>query len=500
MEETILNNANLGKINIDKPGYDRADLKTSILHIGVGGFHRSHQSYYLDKLMSQTQDTSWGIQGVGLREGDRNIDKALNSQDGMYTLIVKKPNGEINNKVIGTIDSHLLAVDKSSEVLAKMISEEIKIVSLTITEGGYNFNPATGEFNFENPDIIHDLANIDAPKTAFGYIVRALELRREKGIKPFTVVSCDNIQENGHVAAKMISAFAHKYNAELGAWIDENVAFPNSMVDRITPVTTKEDIQELKETTGIVDQWPVTCEPFIQWVIEDKFCNDRPALEKVGVQFVKDVAPYEKMKLRLLNAGHSVLGIIGSLLAFPTIDKSMTSPTLAKFMRGYMDKEVTPNLDALEGIDLTAYKDELEVRFGNPNIDDHLTRICSQSSAKIPVFVLPTLLDNLEKGTSIDFVSFLLASWCLYYMNQKDIQGNTLEIIDENEATLLEYAKATSVENPTAFLAYNEVFGALKDNEVFVAAYTKYINTILVGDVAYDVLFEAFVEENLAKA
>lgn len=466
---------------ISCPTYDRKKLKTGIVHVGVGGFHRSHQAYYIHSLLEQQNALDWGICGVGLREADRNIANVLKKQDYLYTLIVQHPNGDVKTEVIGAMNDFILAVDTPELVIEKMANPDTKIVSLTITEGGYNFNPNNGEFNFENPDIQQELQNPDKPKTIFGYLTAALKKRKAAGLPPFTVLSCDNIQHNGDMAAKMLLAFAQKQDTELAEWIKENVSFPNTMVDRITPVTTSAEINYLKDTFNLEDEWPVVCEPFIQWVVEDNFANGRPPLEKVGVQFVPDVSPYETMKIRLLNAGHSVLGITGAIHGHATINVCMEDATFAKFMRKYMDLEVTPVLGTIEGMDLEQYKDSLEERFANPNIKDSVGRICSESSAKLPKFLVPTLQENLASGGSIDYATFILAAWCYYSDKGLNENNEPLEIIDALKAELHEAASGTK-EDSLAFLKLTELFDNLIDNKRFTDKYTEYVQSLYKGD------------------
>ncbi len=310
-----LNQTTLSKISeqVPCPTYDRQQLKNGIVHFGVGGFHRSHEAYYIHQLLEKYNATDWAICGVGLREADRNMANVLQKQDCLYTLVTQHPDGKVESEVIGSIMDYHLAVDDPQLVIDMMVHPNTKIVSLTITEGGYNFNSTTGEFDFENPDIKHDLEHPNQPKTVYGYLMAALRKRHAQGLLPFTILSCDNIQHNGDMLRKMLLAFAQKQDKNLANWIAKEVGFPNSMVDRITPATTPEIISYLQNTHQITDEWPVVCEPFIQWVIEDKFSNGRPPLEELGVQFVPDVTPYEKMKIRLLNAGHSVLGITGAI-------------------------------------------------------------------------------------------------------------------------------------------------------------------------------------------
>jgi len=471
----------LNHLSISKIG-EQIPVKTGIVHIGVGGFHRSHQAYYIHQLLQKHQTADWGICGVGLREADRNIANVLEKQDCLYTLVTQHPGGKVESEIIGAIKEFLLAVDKPQVVIDKMAHPHTKIVSLTITEGGYNFNPSTGDFNFENPDIQHELAHPDQPKTVYGYLTAALRKRRAQGLPPFTILSCDNIQHNGDMTGKMVLAFAKKQDPELEAWIEKHVCFPNTMVDRITPVTTSSDTNRLRNRHGIVDEWCVVCEPFIQWVVEDNFSNGRPPLEKLGVQFVPDVTPYEKMKIRLLNAGHSVLGITGALHGHPTIDACMTDEVFSGFMRQFMDLEATPILDKVEGIDIEQYKDSLEERFANPNIKDSVSRICSESSAKLPKFLIPTIRENLETDGSIQYATFILAAWCYYSDKGKDQNGKSLEIIDAEKDTLHHAAKNTN-SNSIAFLNQAEIFGDLVDNNRFVEEYRTIVKNIYQNNI-----------------
>ena len=474
-----LNQKNISKIaeQVPCPTYDRLQLKTGIVHIGVGGFHRSHQAYYINQLLEKYGATDWAICGVGLREADRNMADILKKQDCLYTLVTQHPNGKVESEVIGAITEYLLAVDNPQLVIDKMANTDTKIVSLTITEGGYNFNPNTGEFDFKNPDIQHDLTDLDAPKTVYGYLMAALRKRHDNGLPSFTILSCDNIQHNGDMLRKMLLAFAKKQDIKIADWIAKEVGFPNTMVDRITPVTTPEVTSYLENTHQLTDEWCVVCEPFIQWVVEDNFSNGRPALEKLGVQFVPDVTPYEKMKIRLLNAGHSVLGITGAIHGHSTIDVCMEDAVFAKFMRQFMDTEVTPILGKIEGVDIEQYKDSLENRFANPNIKDSVSRICAESAAKLPKFLIPTLRENLENGGNIKYATFILAAWCYYSDKGIKENGEPLEIIDVQKAALHQAAKNT--ENDwTAFLNQPEIFENLNKNERFDKEYTSTVQAI----------------------
>lgn len=473
-----LNTSNLNAIKglVNVPVYNRS-LVNGIVHIGVGGFHRSHQAYMMHQLIAKNAPCEWGICGVGLREADRKMHTILKDQDYLYSLITRHPNGGVENEIIGSITDFILAVDAPEKLIDQLASIHTKIVSLTITEGGYNFNPASGAFDFSNQDIQHDLKHPKHPKSVFGYLMAALKRRMESGMKSFTILSCDNIQHNGEVARKMFLSFAKRLDENLYEWVKENTCFPNTMVDRITPVTTQEDIDYIQKEFDYVDRWPVSCEPFIQWVVEDQFSDGRPDLQQVGVQFVADVKPYEKMKLRLLNAGHSVLGIPGAIHGHPTINACMEDEVFSKFMRGFMDLEATPTLDPVEGIDLTAYKNSLEERFSNPNIKDSVARICSESSAKLPTFLFETIEDNLRNGGSIQYSALIVAAWCYYSDRQKDRFGNPLELIDDLKEVLHQYASNTS-SDVYSFLKLRSLFGSLVENETFTSAYQTYVEEL----------------------
>ncbi|QCW99900.1 mannitol dehydrogenase family protein [Aggregatimonas sangjinii] len=469
------------KDRLSTPTYSREQSKTGMVHIGVGGFHRAHQAYYTHLLQEKDGASEWGICGIGLREGDRKMHDILKKQDCLYTLIEKHPDGKIALRIIGSITDFLLGVDDAQAVVNRMADAATKIVSLTITEGGYNFNPSTGAFDFENPDIQHELKHPDDPRTVYGFLTAALKKRRDDGIPAFTVMSCDNIEHNGDIARKMLLAFAMEQDKSLASWIEEEVCFPNSMVDRITPVTTPSDIAYLRDTYAMEDEWPVTCEPFIQWVIEDDFSNGRPEFEKVGVQFVPDVKPYEKMKLRLLNAGHSVLGILGAIHGHPTINACMEDATFVTFLRAFMDKEASPVLNVLEGIDLNSYKNSLEERFANPNIKDSVCRICSESSAKLPKFLIPTIQENLSDEGSIQYGTLVIAAWCYYSDKEVDQNGQPLEIIDVMQGELHEAARETE-NNRLAFVKQETLFGALAENERFTATYNTMLQALYAGN------------------
>lgn len=459
---------------IKRPTYDRSRLTSGIVHVGVGGFHRSHEAFYTDELLQSGGASNWGICGVGLREPDRRMATILKEQDYLYTMIVKHPDGRSEPRVIGSIVDFLMGCDDPAAVINRMADAQTKIVSLTITEGGYNIAPETGEFDASNSDAQHDLENPTTPKLIFGFLTAALRKRRQLGLPAFTVQSCDNIQHNGDLTRRMLVGFATLQDADLAAWIDADVRFPNAMVDRITPVTTDADIQYLRSEFGLIDRWPVACEPFCQWVIQDAFSDGRPNWQDVGVQFVSDVMPYEKMKLRLLNAGHSVLGILGSVFGYQTIDECMRDELFATYLRQFFDQEATPVLDAVPGINLEEYKRALIERFGNPSIGDSLSRICSESSSKLPVFLIPTIRENLSRSGSIKRAALVIATWCYYSDQHTDRHGNALNVTDELKADLQKAARATN-EDPLSFVKFKPVFSDLASDERFTTMYAQMV-------------------------
>jgi mannitol 2-dehydrogenase len=461
---------------LSKPSYDRSALTAGIVHFGVGGFHRAHQAMYLDRLMNAGQALDWAICGVGILPGDAKMKQVMDEQDCLYTLVVKNPDGTREGRVVGSIIEYLFAPDDPEAVIEKMASEQIRIVSLTVTEGGYNFHHVTGEFDAESADIVHDLQPGAAPRTTFGLVTEALSRRRERGLAPFTVMSCDNIQGNGDVARKMFTAFASLKDAELGGWVDENVPFPNSMVDRITPVTTDEDRGAIAEEFGVKDAWPVVCEPFEQWVLEDHFSLGRPPFEDVGVQLVEDVEPYELMKLRLLNASHQGMCYFGYLAGYRYAHEVCQDPLFSQFLLDYMDKEATPTLQPVPGIDLDAYKNTLIERFSNEYVRDTLARLCAESSDRIPKWLLPVIRINLANDGEIHRSAAIVASWARYDEGT-DEQGNPIEVVDRLKDTLMA-AAARQRQDPLSFISDREVFGDLIDDERFVMAYSDALTSL----------------------
>jgi mannitol 2-dehydrogenase len=454
---TKLNEKNLSLLepSVAVPSYDRSKVGQSIAHIGVGGFHRAHQAVYADDLFHLSGESQWGLCGVGLLKHDARIRDVMLAQDCLYTVVERGAHGE-KARIIGSIVNFLYGPGNTQEVIEKLASADRRIVSLTITEGGYYVHQGTGEFDAQHPDIQHDLAEPSEPICSFGYLLEALNRRRTRGMPPFTVMSCDNLQSNGDIIKKMLLAFAELRDPKLHNWLVENCAFPNSMVDRITPATTDEHRTLVKEEFGIDDGWPVMCEPFKQWVIEDHFPLGRPAWEQVGAQMTSDVLPYEKMKLRLLNASHQAMCYIGMLLGYEFAHEAMSDAQISKLVETMMEVDVTPLVPIVPGVDLGEYKKTLLERFANPAIRDQLSRIGTEGSARIPKFVLPSIVEQLERGGSIKSLCFTVACW-FRYLTGKDDQGKELPIIDPMSKKLCELARLGG-KDPQSLLSMREVF------------------------------------------
>ncbi|MFD1713110.1 mannitol dehydrogenase family protein [Amnibacterium flavum] len=466
-----LNEATLRSLpdSVSVPNYDRSDVTVGIVHFGVGGFHRAHQAMVVDTLMNNGEALDWGICGVGVLPGDAKMRDVMAAQDRLYTLVYKHADGSREARVIGSIVEYLFAPDDADAVIEKMAAPSTRIVSLTVTEGGYNFDPVSGQFDSANPAIQADLAAGAVPATVFGLVTEALARRRERGIAPFTVMSCDNIQGNGHMAKLTFSTFASLKDPELGEWVRENVSFPNSMVDRITPVTFDSDREEVRRDFGIEDAWPVVCEPFFQWVLEDDFPLGRPAYEDAEVQVVDDVEPYELMKLRLLNASHQAMCYVGYLSGHRYAHEATADPAIATFLRRYMDEEGTPTLRPVPGVDLDEYKDTLIERFGNPEVRDTLARLCAESSDRIPKWLVPVIRENLANGGKVELSAAIVASWARYD-EAVDEQGEPIVVVDRLADQLMAVARGQH-EKPVAFIADRQLFGDLIDDARFVESY-----------------------------
>ena len=457
------------------PSYGRDDVTVGIVHIGVGGFHRAHQALFLDRLMNAGTARDWGICGVGVLPADRRMKEVLGAQDGLYTLVEKHADGRLDARVVGSIVEYLLAADDAEAIVERMADRAVRIISLTITEGGYHLD-ADGRFDASDDDLVRDVrGGAGPPTTAFGLVTEALARRRDRDAGPVTIMSCDNIAGNGPMAREVFTTCARLREDALGDWVEAHVRFPSSMVDRITPQTTDED-RAAVAGLGVEDGWPVVCEPFLQWVLEDDFAAGRPPFEEVGVQVVDDVEPYEMMKLRLLNAGHQGVAYLGYLAGYRLVHEAAADPAMAAFLLGYMRREGVPTLPDVPGTDLGAYTAELIARFANPQVRDTVARLAAYSSDRIPTWLLPVVRHNLAHDGEIERSAAIVAAWARY-AEGVDEDGEPIDVVDLRREAVLASA-ARQREDPTAFLADRSLFGDLVDDGRFVAAYREALDAL----------------------
>ena len=454
------------------PAYDRSKVTPGIVHFGVGNFHRAHQARYLDELMSRGLAHDFGIIGMGVLPQDQRMRDILKAQDGLYTLISRSPDGSQDIRIIGSILDCIWAPEDPAAAVERLAQEDIRIVSLTVTEGGYNINQVTHEYDLSSAAVRHDLEDPEHPQTVFGLVVAALRLRRERGVAPFTVMSCDNIQANGQVARSVFTAHAEALDPELAQWIRENVSFPNSMVDRITPATTDEDRSWVHEELGYEDAWPVVTEDFLQWVLEDDFVNGRPEYEQVGVQVVEDVEPYEKLKLRMLNSSHQGLCYFGHLAGYHLVDEAVGDERISRLLMRYMMEEAAPTLDPLPDTDVEGYARTLIERFTNRAVKDTVPRLCAESSDRIPKWLVPVIMDNLATDGQVRFSAAIVASWARY-AEGADEKGDPIRIVDNREELVREAAQRQLQGDELAFLRNGDFFGDLADQPRFTEPYLR---------------------------
>ncbi|WP_436858572.1 mannitol dehydrogenase family protein [Citrobacter tructae] len=408
------------------PGYDRSALVTRIVHLGFGAFHRAHQGVYADILAAE-HNSDWGYCEVNLIGGEQQI-ADLKQQDNLYTVAEMSADAW-TARVVGVVKNALHAqVDGLETVLAAMCEPQVAIVSLTITEKGYCHSPATGQLMLEHPMIVADLRNPHQPRSAPGVIVEALARRKAAGLPAFTVMSCDNMPENGHVMRNVVTSYAKAVDAELASWIEQHVTFPSTMVDRIVPAVTEETLDKIEKLTGVRDPAGVACEPFRQWVIEDNFVAGRPQWEKAGAELVADVIPFEEMKLRMLNGSHSFLAYLGYLAGYQHINDCMGDDNYRVAARALMLKEQAPTLK-VQGVDLTRYADLLIDRYSNPALRHRTWQIAMDGSQKLPQRMLDSVRWHLANGGRFDLLALGVAGW-MRYVGGVDEQGNTIEVND----------------------------------------------------------------------
>jgi len=455
------------------PAYDRAALKAGIVHFGVGNFHRAHQAVYLDDLFNAGKDLDWAIVGAGVLPSDAAMRDKLAAQDFLTTVVEQDNNRTAARVTAPMID--ILPPGDAAAIVAGLADPKIRIVSMTITEGGY-FIDASGKFNPAHPAIVADGQNPAEPKTVFGLVVAGLKARRDRGIAPFTVMSCDNIPHNGAVTRAAVVGTARLSDPAFAGWIEANVAFPNSMVDRITPATGAREIDYLKDHFKIEDNWPVYCEEFKQWVLEDKFPLGRPALEAVGVTFVPDVAPYELMKIRILNGGHAAIAYPAALMDIHFVHEAMENPLIRAFLAKLENEEIIPVVPPVPDTSLKDYFKLIEHRFLNPKIADTIPRLAQDGSNRQPKFILPSTADRLARGEDVVGLSLVSALWCRYFAGTSDSGG--LIPFNDASAERLHEAALKAKDDPMAFLVFDDIFGKVASSDLFRKRFAHAVKTL----------------------
>lgn len=475
MDELIsLSNATLDQLNVERPRYDRAALTAGIVHIGVGNFHRAHQAWYLHRLMQGGQAHDWAIIGAGVRPYDAAMRDKLLAQDCLTTLIELDPKN-VSAEVVGSMIGYLPIEEGNAPLIRQMSDPAIRIVAMTVTESGYYIDPVTKGFDGAHPDLVHDAARPDAPRTAFGAIVAALRARRNAGHGPFTGLSCDNLQGNGDILRQTVVSLARMSDPDLADWIESNVTFPNSMVDCIAPATGPKELA-LAAGFGIKDAAVVTHEAFRQWVIEDKFCAGRPAWDQVGATFSDNVHAYETMKIRILNAGHQVIANVGEILAIETIAECMAHPGIRDFFGKVQRTEIAPTVAPVPGKTPVAYVDLIEERFSNPRIVDTTRRVAYDGSARHPGFVLPILRDQLAAGRSVEGLALVEAFWARMCAGTRE-NGTVIEANDPMWNDLTQAAQSAK-SRPAAWLEQRRIYGDLIESKPFSEAFCKWLPLI----------------------
>ncbi len=467
-----LSNATLGELpkDVAVPTYDRSQLTPGIVHIGLGNFHRAHQAWYLHRLMEQGLAHDWAIIGAGVREGDARMRDRLLAQDCLTTLITLDP-ASTSAEVIGPMIDFLPIAADNAPLIAAMSDPAIRIVSLTVTEGGY-YRTAAGQFDQGHADIQHDAANPDTPRTAFGAIVAAYAARRAAGHQPFTSQCCDNLQANGAILRQTVVGLARLGDPDLADWIESNASFPDAMVDCIVPATGPEELA-LARKLGIDDAAPVTHENFRQWVIEDDFCAGRPPWEEAGATLTDNVHAHESMKIRILNAGHQVLANAGEILGVDTIADCMADPDISAFFEKVLTDEFLPQVTPAKGTTTAAYLAQVQTRFANPKIRDTTRRVAFDGASRHAGFILPILRDALAKGQSVEGLALVEALWARMCAGQRE-DGSTIAPNDPIWAEL-QHAAMTARDDPQAWLRQTTIYGDLGDNADFATAFARWL-------------------------
>ncbi|SLN29398.1 Mannitol 2-dehydrogenase [Roseivivax jejudonensis] len=458
---------------VGRPGYARADLSAGIVHFGVGNFHRAHQIAYLDRLFSTGRGREFAVVGAGVMAGDAAARDTLAAQDWLSTLVEQSAEASAA-RVTGVMIDYLPAADQVA-ICARMAEPDIRIVSLTITEGGY-FLDAEGHFDGAHPAMTTDAAAPDAPATVFGMILKALRLRRDAGLPPFTVMSCDNIPHNGRVTRDTLCGLAAMSDADFADWVRTSVAMPNGMVDRITPATSERERRMLRDDHGVADGWPVFAEDFIQWVLEDDFPQGRPPLEDVGVEFVDDVTPFEAMKIRILNGGHALIAYPAGLLGVHFVHEAMETDLVARFLDKVEREEILPGVPPVPNTDTAVYLETIKSRFANPKIGDTVRRLCFDGSNRQPKFILPSLADALERGGPVDGLALACALWCRYCAGTTDA-GAEIAANDPAWDTLRPVALDART-RPEVWLDQRAIYGALGQDPRLRARFAAWLDRL----------------------
>ncbi len=439
------------------PTQDRSRLRHSVVHIGVGGFHRAHQAVYLDSLL-RTGETGWGEIGVGLHSPA--MKQALAPQDCLFTVVERDATGD-SIRIVGSICGYLFAPDDPEAVLRALASPRTRVVSLTVTGGGYNLD-AHGRFRADAADVSHDVRSPAQPRTWFGYLVAALERRHTAGLPGFTVLSCDNVADNGRAARTAVLSFARLRDDRLADWIDRNVTFPESLVDRITPQTNDALRTLVKKRWGIKDRWPVATERYSEWVVEDEFCNGRPDLERVGGRFVSDVSPYKLVKTRMLNGAHTAMAYLGQLAGYRTPAEVMANSTFAAFLELMLTDEIQPCLPLVPSLDLATYRASVLERLANPRVGDTIERLCERGSTKVPGYLLPSLAAARRSGHPAPLLTLAVAGW-FRFLRGRDAAGRSFDVVDPRRESLQRLAWLGGTD-PGPLLAERGVMGDLGDD------------------------------------
>lgn len=479
---TRLSNATLSELpdSIRAPSYDRSTLTSGIVHIGLGNFHRAHQAWYLHRLFEQGLNRDWAIIGAGVRPYDAAQREKLLAQDCLTTLIELDPSGK-SAEITGSMIDYLPIEEGNGPLIETMADPAIRIVALTVTEGGYYIDPVTKGFDTGHPDIVHDAAHPETPRTAFGAMVAALRRRRDAGIGPFTGQSCDNLQGNGAILRQTVVSLARLQDPALADWIDAEASFPNSMVDCIVPATGPKEIA-LARDFGVEDAAPVTHENFRQWVIEDAFCAGRPDWNRAGATFSDQVHAYESMKIRILNAGHQVIANAGEVLGVETIAGCMAHPLIRQLFAKVEHEEIVPHVHAVPGMTPDAYVELIERRFSNPEILDTTRRVAFDGSSRHTGFLLPMVREGLAKKTPVEGLALVEAAWARMCAGTRE-DGSTIEPNDPFWDTLTSAANQAK-DRPKAWLEQRQFYGDLAEQPRFADAFERWLAMIWADGMA----------------